>query len=769
MFLLTSMHRYCVPSGVPGGMLTDVTSLTRIPGPSSPNRYDVVVTRALFKRPRRATICWLFGATALWIIAAAVDRRTEIVIDNLGRHLRFAVAGTEIVIPSTIRSVEGMTLWTADSVDPLRLVDWELTHDGETAKLRTSRRLSTREDAHPPVGDWWVDGRSETRAVVEHETALDGAFENRLVVVGRTSSEMTLSLDGNPSLHLSLRRGMMDNYLAIRADDGSLVDVTTLDPTPIADLGALTAQLLRAGAAACLVIAFIGALASMFPNKDPGPRASKARTKCPNRKTSSRLFLLATLSLAVLATAFSVWTAIEVLGGLPHQIDEVVDLLQARWLLDGEVAPVATTIQEHLRIPFTYLADGRWVGHYPVGWPAVLAIGLAVGAPHLVNSVLGAIFILLVFLVGREMDDDLTGLAAAVLATLSPLIRLLSASMFPHLACAVLVTLAVWLLMKARNRSGWWWGAGAGLAMGCCLAVRPMTAVAVSLVLGGWLVQQALATERSRSTWATMGFAVAAGLVASLPTLAHNAAVTGNAFSLPYSLTTGAMYHPSLIPFGLRNLDGILLATSSSLFGWGWPVAIGGLASALSLAFIAVPFLLRRSRPEDVLLLVLLLVVALGHLPTRAHGLHGYGARYAVDVAACLILLSARGFRELARWARPSRIAVGTVAAIFLVLNLSTLVVLPTRLNLYRGYYDVTGSLERQVEDAGLTEAVILVDGGDWKPWAEGARLMTGPGRHEIVIGTNLGDNWVIENAYPDRPVFIWDGETLRPDDRGGD
>jgi len=709
------------------------------------------------------SIVWLLGATVLWLAAAAVDRRTEVLVDNLGDHLRFEVAGTELVVPTTLRSVTKMTLWAADSVNPLHIIRWRLTRDDGTVEFEGPHRSPPEAESHQPVGDWWVDGRSEASAIVEHEVALTGAFTMQLVVTGRTSSETTLTLEGDPTLHFSLRRGLMDNYLAIRSEDGSLVDVTTLDPTPAADLGALAAQLLRTVSVACLLIFFIGGLAASFRIEDAIDGTSESK----KRHSMSRVILLSTLCLAILATVFSIWTATEVLGGLPHQIDEVVDLLQARWLLDGEVAPAASAIQEHLRVPFTYLTDGRWVGHYPVGWPAVLAIGLAVGFPHLVNAVLGGVFVLMVFLVGREIDDELTGLAAAVLATISPLIRLLSASMFPHLACAVLVILALWLLLKAQRQPRWWWGAGAGLAMGCCLAVRPMTAVAVSLVLGGWLGHQILTSERSRSTWITVAAAVVAGLVGSLPTLAHNAIVTGNALSLPYSLTTGSMYDPSLVPFGIRNLDAILLATSSSLYGWGWPIAVGGLALALSLAFIAVPFLLRRSRPEDVLLLVLLLVVALGHLPTKAHGLHGYGARYAVDVVACLVLLSARGFRELARSSRPSKTAGAAVVAVFALLSLSSLAVLPTRLGLYRAYYEVTGSLERQIEAAGLTEAVILVDDGDWKPWAEGARLITGPRRHEIILGVDLGDNSVIENTYPNRPVFRWDGETLRPDDPG--
>jgi len=488
----------------------------------------------------------------------------------------------------------------------------------------------------------------------------------------------------------------------------------------------------------------------------------------PRAEAPSRLALLAAFGLAGVGATISTWVAIDVLGGLPHQIDEVIYLLQGRWLLDGEVAPAASAIQEHLRVPFTYLVEGRWIGHYPIGWPAILAGGLAIGAPHLVTPLLGLFFVVLVFLVGREIDDDLTGLSAAVLAVVSPLARLLCGSMFPHVACAVLVLLALWLLLLSRRLPGWWFGAGAGAAMGCCLAVRPMTAVAVSIVFGGWLIFEALSAGKSaRSTWDTLASATGAGLLASIPTLVHNAAVTGNWLSLPYSFGRSTMYGLDNIPFGIRNLDAILISASSSLTGWGWPLLSGGIALAMPLAFVGIPFLLRRTRREDWLLLTLFVVVALGHLATKANGLHGYGARYVFDVAACLYLLGGRGFRELGRWAQPSRTAIIAVVALFLALNLTALATLPARLALYRGYYDVTGELERQLAATGLERAVILIEGDDWEPWGEGARLMTGPRRLAIILGADLGDNSVIKRAYPDRPVLLWDGDDLLPDDRG--
>jgi hypothetical protein len=627
-------------------------------------------------------------------------------------------------------------------------------------------KLSRDRSDATPVGDWWVDDRCPSKIIARHDLRLQGAFVIRLVLGGRLSNELTLTLAGEPTLHLSARRGLKDNYIVVRDDAGALIDVTTLDPTPGPDLRAIAAQLVRAAAAACLVIAFVGLIAVALPRAAP---AAKGRNSGgPSRTLLSRMALPAAIGLAGIGAVVSAWTAVAVLDGLPHQIDEVVYLLQARWLLDGDVAPAATTIQDHLPVPFTYTVGDRWVGHYPIGWPVVLAAGLALGVPHLVTSLLGVGFVVLVFLLGREIDDEVTGLAAALLALVSPLARLLSSSMFPHLACAVLVGAALWLLLVSRRRGEWWWGAGAGAAMGCCLAVRPMTAVAVAVIMGGWLVIRAFTTDRTGSTRLTIAAATGAGLVTSIPTLVHNATITGSPWALPYSLAPGSMYGLDNIAFGIRNLDAILVSASSSLFGWGWPVFPGGLTLALPLALVAMPWILGRTRSDDWLLLAVLLAVALGHLPTRAHGLHGYGARYVVDVAACLFLLGGRGFREIARWARPNRAAVHATVGLFLALNATALAALPFRLGLYRGYYGVTGELERRIESRGLAKAVILIVGDDWEPWGEGARLMTGPRRHEIIIAADLGDNTVLETTYPDRPFLRWVGGDLHRDERGG-
>lgn len=723
----------------------------------------MAVTRPSLPRSPRSIALWLLTAVVLWLAAAGTDRRTVVVVENLGDHLRFSVAGTELVVPDTIGSLDRVEIAAADSIDPPAALRVELEHDGRTVTIPAAafHRLA---GAAAPVGDWWVDHRRRLAKLVDADVALDGDFTLRAVLSGRFSSELAITLHGRPTVRLGLRRGLLDNYLVIRRSDDTLVDVTTLDPTPAADLGALAAQLLRAVAAGCLLVVGVGVLATAFApgrrleSSDRSPRAAGLR-----HDRSRAASVAVVVGLTVLSTALSGWTSVHVLGGLPHQIDEVVYLLQARWLLDGEVAPAVSAIQPHLDVPFTYRVGDRWAGHYPVGWPALLALGLAVGAPHLINALLGGAFVVLLYGAGREIDGELAGVAAAVLGALSPLVRILGASMFPHLACAALVVAAVWAAVAADRRPGWRPGALVGLAMGACLAVRPMTAVAASVVLGGWLAARALSSRPSRARWSGLAAAIVGGLASSVPTLIHNAVVAGSPWSLPYSLTRGTMYGPGLAPFGLRNLDAIAVSASASLTGWGWPWLVGGLALALPGALLAAPFLLRRVRAGDWLLVATVLAVAIGHLPTRANGLHGFGARYAVDVAGCLFLLGGRGVAELTRAARPSRRAAAVVVGLFLALSLGTLVSLPDRLGLYRGYADVDGELERQLEAADIERAVILIDGDSLEAWCEAARIMTGPRRHDIVIAADLGDNSLVERLVPDLPVYVWADRRLEP------
>ena len=220
---------------------------------------------------------WLLAAATLWVIAAVIDRPTEVVIENLGDHLRFEVAGTEIAVSPGVRSVHRLTFWASDSIDPPILSRWTITEDGATRTLPRNRQPLRALSGASPVGDWWVDRRCEPRILGDHFVDLAGTFETRLLLHGRFTNEASLTLSGAPTLHFGFRRGFKDNYLVVRDDLGEVLDVTTIAPSPLADAGALAAQVLRSVAVACLVIAFVGAIVSAGSRSQAAPAPAGRR------------------------------------------------------------------------------------------------------------------------------------------------------------------------------------------------------------------------------------------------------------------------------------------------------------------------------------------------------------------------------------------------------------------------------------------------------------------------------------------------------------
>ena len=79
---------------------------------------------------------------------------------------------------------------------------------------------------------------------------------------------------------------------------------------------------------------------------------------------------------------------------------------------------------------FLIMDDGeKWFSIFPPGWPLVLALGMKLGAPWLVNPILGAIGILLAHsLVSRICGRATASMVVALLA-LSPTYLFMSASL----------------------------------------------------------------------------------------------------------------------------------------------------------------------------------------------------------------------------------------------------------------------------------------------------------------------------------------------------
>jgi hypothetical protein len=701
-------------------------------------------------------VVWMVAAVLLWLIADVVDRRTDVQIHSIGGRIDIEVAGTTLSAPIAFTRLTAVEIRAMDSIDPPgggQIV--VLDDNGTIIDERLARRFRLPGEGVVPTGDWELDDFAASGTAWKRPLLINGGFSIDAMFRGRFHHDLEVVLHGDPGASVAIRRGLINHDAFIRSADGTTLAVTSIDPTPAADLGAVVATLLRAAALASLLITIFSILESIS-QASPRPAASRRWRVGP----------WAAL-LAATAAAVSLWVARDVLEGLPHLPDSVTYLLQARWLLGGDLWGPVSSLQEYLDIPYTYVVGERWLGHYPPGWPLLLSIGLVVGAPWLVAPILGGFFVMLLYLAGREIDGPVTGILAAALGVLSPMARLIFGSMLSHAAAATLILAGVWLLLLARRIKAWPVFGLSGIAFGLAFGIRPLAAVAAAvpiavLLIGDFVVRRDRDAQHQFAGW------LLGGVVATLPTLAANQLITGRALSFPYSLADGSMYFAANLPFGLRNLDVLVYSTGNVLHGWGWSAFHGPLWIGLAFAFALVPFMLRRRTVTDVVLAAMVLSVVVAHLGSRGHGLHGFGPRYLFEVFAPLFILTARGFVELARQhvngrEVERRLHIATSSLLFIILCGSAAVALPHRLGLYRGYNGVDGSLRRQFAAAEIERAVVLLPVDDWRGWAMAAGMMKPHPEADFLFIQADPDDPAVDEIAGDRPIYVWRERRLVP------
>ncbi len=207
----------------------------------------------------------------------------------------------------------------------------------------------------------------------------------------------------------------------------------------------------------------------------------------PSRRSHFGIHHLLVLVLVLFSFFMSALVSDRVFERVPHLEDEVAYLFEAKLLATGHSVIPSPTPARPFWQPFVVDLNGNRFGKYPLGWPGTLAIGVAAGQPWLVNALLGALTVALVFRLGREIFNVDTGLVAAALTAFSPMALLLNATLMGHTAAlftSMLFMYAYWRIEQGKHRLRW--GIMAGLALGITLINRPLAGVAVAAPFIAW-------------------------------------------------------------------------------------------------------------------------------------------------------------------------------------------------------------------------------------------------------------------------------------------
>ncbi|TMG81358.1 MAG: hypothetical protein E6H78_16945 [Betaproteobacteria bacterium] len=299
-------------------------------------------------------------------------------------------------------------------------------------------------------------------------------------------------------------------------------------------------------------------------------------------RPSARAFAAGVAVCALMAAVAVAWYCF---AGKPFTSDEMAQQWHARVLLNGRLAAVPEAVREFFNTAPVFDRDGRWFSQYPVGGPAFIALGLAVGAAWLVNPLLLAIatWQLYAFLAGAF--DELTARLTTLLFLLSPMVLVMAGSQMNHvpaLTFGVIALAALWRWEQSLDARGQRREAAiVGAATGIVALVRPLDAAILALVIGGFQIRRA---THDRARWRSLLWQLAAGAIPIALLLWSNARTTGSPLLFGYEALNGPEH---AIGFhldpngelhtprrGLALASGYLMRLSRFLFEWPLPAML---------------------------------------------------------------------------------------------------------------------------------------------------------------------------------------------------
>lgn len=456
----------------------------------------------------------------------------------------------------------------------------------------------------------------------------------------------------------------------------------------------------------------------------------------------------------------------------PHVPDEVVYLLHARYFAEGLLTMPLPSVPAGFNLDLmTYEAD-RWFSPVPPGWPAVLAIGVRLGVPWLVNPVLGAVTVVLAYLlVGRFGNARQARLATLLLAA-SPWFLFLNMSFMTHaisLACALAAALGI-AVSREDGRS--WPALLAGFAVGMVSLVRPLEGLICAVLLGFWSLGARGRTIRLLpSASLVVGTAGVAFMV-----FPYNQALSGSPRVFPLMAYIDKYYVPGsndlgfganrglgwggLDPFpGHGAIDVVvnhaLNTAQVNIELLGWPLG--------AVALVTLPFLFSASgrRRSDWWMALSIIAVSGAHALYWFSGGPDFGARYWYLIIFPCCVLAARAIetmderRDVPRAHAMSLLLVAVSLALFV----------PWRATgKYWHYRGMRPDVVQLARDRDFGRSLVLVRGSRHPDYVSAAAWNPVDLQADAPIYAWDATQAIREQllaAYPDRPVWILDGPTL--------
>lgn len=495
-----------------------------------------------------------------------------------------------------------------------------------------------------------------------------------------------------------------------------------------------------------------------------------------------------------LSFAYLIWISVAQYAALPHIYDASAYLFGAKIYAQGQAWAPIPVAADRFNGPFMLALDGKWFTQYEPGTSLMLAIGVKLGAPWLIEPLLGTLSLLGVGLIAHRLYDRRVATLAVLLGAISPLYSYVAASYLSHAAAVFFLVWGFWALQRALmdgpTRRAAWLAPLAGALWVMAAFTRQASLIFEAVSFGGllwlaWVGDWPALHPQRLWRWSAPALAVAAiGLLALVAHFVWNTLLTGSPDVSPRALFAASdhwgfgvgvgFYGQHTLGAGFVNLDELLTSLAIDLYGWPF---------YFTLAILLIPFLTRRAKPADYVMLAGACAMIFALIGYFYPGIY-LGPRYLYDALPFLLVLTARGFVTLAEVGAAAR-AHGTAwgkqdsfsapawaSAVSLTTALAALLMvcwagyfMPRQVALHTDFNGMGVHAHvkpRLLSNPPLRHAIVVTD--DIQLYGYTLFGMNDPllrGNVIYALGGSASDYAELAHAYPDRRLYVL---TIDPD-----
>lgn len=453
------------------------------------------------------------------------------------------------------------------------------------------------------------------------------------------------------------------------------------------------------------------------------------------------------------------------LEGIPHVPDSAAYLFMAKLFAQGKITGTITVPPEHFNFfpGILNVNNGNWLFQYSFGHPLVLLPGVVLGFPNIIPPITGSLFLLFLFLTGKEVYDTRSAIFIIILPLLSPFFLENASEFMSHNTAALFLILGLYLLILNVKKGGQSYALLSGISLGWMFNIRPLSALPFIAIFTGIIF---LLKKRNKKN--TLIFFILGISLFFFLWLFYNYLTTGSIFISQYYSQSNNLFdikNDNFVSFFMQRWDNILILFNSYV-----PMLFNLPLEIIIIPFL-IPFLFKKNLWNNIFL------VSIVSIPYVYFFYNGtfimYGPRFWYETLPFVVLLIGRGI-SLLHELRPR--VVLALCIFFALISLSRLIGIipvkdpdffsPVSLTHLKTFNYTDGRILLLTEKSNITNAVVFVKDtckGQW--WCYGSVFpQNSPDLNSnIVYAKDLGTqkNSELIKYYKNRSYYIIDYNTL--------